>query len=206
MSSGIPGKSAPVCVPSSRGPARFANLAALRKITRAPGAEPVISFGNVLDPGRPVHGGAVKLPPSAKGPAFRQATLQYPLRQSAAPNPTSPWIWLTPASGPASLSSWNQNSVAYPAGPRRIRAPQWPHAPTCAPRRTTSSTKQFCRTSAEKFLGPSPGSAWGSGQPNRPRQIFLPRLARPRPPASPCHRNPRLRPACSFLRFNACAL
>ncbi len=156
MSSGIPWQIRAGVRSVLAGPARFANLAALKKITRAPGAEPVISFGNVLDPGRPVHGGAVKLLHLQKAlPSDRQRFNILYAVSSAQPDFALDLAHTCKRAGIPFV--WNQNGVAYPgwakAESERYNGPMR-HLRSQADYVIYQS--EFCRTSAEKFLGPSP--------------------------------------------------
>lgn len=133
-------------------PARRAARRRVARIRRAEGL--CVGFGGVLDDGRPVHGGAVKL---------------LPLRKTFGGNEIAFGILYTVSSSPPQVAAelfahcrrrgiriiWNQNGVAYPAWAgsesERFNAPM---------RKLRDAAdfiiyqSEFCKTSAEKFLGP----------------------------------------------------
>lgn len=118
-------------------------------------AEPVLGLGGLLDPGRFVHGGAVKL--LSLRDAFpsgeREFNILY-LVSSAQPEFAEELV--AACRGKGIKFVWNQNGVGYPAWAgdesERHNAPM---------RRLRASAdfivyqSEFCRRSAEKFLGPS---------------------------------------------------
>lgn len=156
MNSGIPWQIRAGVRSVLAGPARFANLGRLKNISRHPGPETVISFGNVLDPGRTVHGGAVKLLHLQKAlPSSKERFNILYLVSSALPDFATDLVHYAKATGIPFV--WNQNGVAYPGwagaeserynGPmRRLRAQA----------DYVIYQSEFCRTSAEQFLGPCP--------------------------------------------------
>lgn len=135
-------------------PARLANQVALKKIHHLAGHEPVVSFGNVLDPGRIVHGGAVKLLHLQKALPSDQVhfNILY-LVSSAQPDFAEDLVRAAKHAGIPLV--WNQNGVAYPgwAGPESERY----NGPMRALRNEAKYViyqSEFCRTSADHFLGP----------------------------------------------------
>ncbi len=140
-------------------PARAAFAGSLREITRAPGPDPVVSFGGVLDDRKIVHGGAVKLLHLRKAFAFDAITFNMLyLVSSAQPRFALDLVKACKMRGIRFV--WNQNGVGYPAWAgsesERHNAPM---------RRLRSMAdfvvyqSEFCRTSAEKFLGPNAAPA-----------------------------------------------
>lgn len=138
-------------------PARRANAEKLRSLSRAGSPDPVLSFGRVLTDRAFIHGGAVKLLHLRKGfPADEEAFNILYLVSSAQPPFAVDLARACKERGIAFV--WNQNGVGYPAwaggdserhnGPmRRLRE--------LADFVVYQSA--FCRTSAEKFLGPWQG-------------------------------------------------
>ncbi len=126
-------------------------------ITRAVGMEPVLGFGGVLDGGGLIHGGAVKLLSLREGFACdeREFNILY-LVSSAQPRSPDGWVRMCRKRGIRFV--WNQNGVGYPAWAG------WQAGRHNRPMRRLRSQadfviyqSEFCRGSAEKFLGPSDG-------------------------------------------------
>lgn len=124
------------------------------RIRRADGAEPVLGLGGLLAPGRFVHGGAVKL--LSLRDALRTDEERFNvlyLVSSAQPEFAEDLVAACRRQGIKFV--WNQNGVGYPgwagAGAERHNAPM---------RRLRAAAdfvvcqSEFCRASAEKFLGP----------------------------------------------------
>lgn len=154
MSSGIPWQIRAGVRSLLAGPARFAYLSTLIKVSRAPGKEPVVSFGNVLDPGRTVHGGAVKLLHLQKAlPSHAEQFNILYLVSSAQPDFALDLVHCAKRNGIPFV--WNQNGVAYPgwAGAESERY-NGPMRTLRAQADYVIYQSEFCRTSAEKFLGP----------------------------------------------------
>jgi glycosyltransferase involved in cell wall biosynthesis len=138
-------------------PARQAHAKKLRGLSCAASPDPVVSFGRVLEDRALIHGGAVKLLHLRKGfPANEESFNILYLVSSAQPPFALDLARACKDRGIAFV--WNQNGVGYPAwagaeserhnGPmRRLRE--------LADFVIYQST--FCRTSAEKFLGPWEG-------------------------------------------------
>lgn len=123
------------------------------KIGKNANAEPVISFGGVLDDGRPVRGGAVKL--LSLQQAFRCDEERFNI------------VYLVSSSQPAFAGDlvsvcrrqgipivWNQNGVGYPgwAGSEAERH-NGPMRQLRASADYLVYQSDFCRTSANRFLG-----------------------------------------------------
>lgn len=134
-------------------PARRAAVEKYANIRQAAGGDPVIGFGGVIDPGKFVHGGAVKLLSLTK--AFRSNEQEFNvlyLVSSAQPPFAEDLVRICRARGIKFV--WNQNGVGYPAWAgaeaERHNAPM---------RRLRAQAdfviyqSAFCRESAEKFLG-----------------------------------------------------
>ncbi len=135
-------------------PQRLRRRSEWKRIRRAEGADPVLGFGGLLAPGRFVHGGAVKL---------------LSLRDALATDEQCFNVLYLVSSAQAEFAEnlvaacrrqgikfvWNQNGVGYPgwagAEAERHNAPM---------RRLRAAAdfvvyqSEFCRASAEKFLGP----------------------------------------------------
>ena len=125
-----------------------------KKIRRADGTEPVLGLGGMLAPGRFVHGGAVKLLSLRDAlPADEDRFNVLYLVSSAQPEFAEDLVAACRRQGIKFV--WNQNGVGYPgwagAEAERHNAPM---------RRLRAAAdfvvyqSEFCRTSAEKFLGP----------------------------------------------------
>lgn len=136
-------------------PARAAHAKSLRALNRASAPDPVVSFGGVLDDRKIVHGGAVKLLHLRKALASDALTFNtLYLVSSAQPRFARDLVRACKERGIVFV--WNQNGVGYPAWAgaesERHNAPM---------RRLRAEAdfvvyqSEFCRTSAEKFLGPN---------------------------------------------------
>ena len=123
-------------------------------ISKAEGSEPVISFGGVLDDGRPVRGGAVKLLSLRR--AFRCDEEKFNilcLVSSAQPMFAADLVAVCRRENIPVV--WNQNGVGYPgwAGGEAERH----NAPMRSLRALADYVvyqSEFCLESAERFLGP----------------------------------------------------
>lgn len=123
-------------------------------IRKAGGREPVLGFGGVLDDGRLIHGGAVKLLALRDG--FRCSGEEFNilyLVSSAQPEFAEDLAEICGRRGIRFV--WNQNGVGYPgwAGSEAGRH----NAPMRRLRSLADFViyqSEFCRMSAEKFLGP----------------------------------------------------
>lgn len=136
-------------------PGRLAKRRQWAAVRFAGGSGPTLGLGGLLDPGRFVHGGAVKL--LALRETFpcddREFNILY-LVSSAQPQFAEDLVAACRRRGIKFV--WNQNGVGYPAWAggesERHNAPM---------RRLRASAdfivyqSEFCRRSAEKFLGPS---------------------------------------------------
>lgn len=133
-------------------PTRAAALVRRSRITRA-GVLPVLGFGGVLDDGRPVHGGAVKL--LTLRDAFpcdeRKFSVLYAV-SSAQPPFAGDLVKQCRALGIRLV--WNQNGVGYPAwageGALEVNA-SMQHLRSQA--NFVIYQSEFCRRCADKFLG-----------------------------------------------------
>ena len=126
------------------------NLLQIRRSDR-----PYVGFGGVLDEGKPVHGGAVKLLPlrEAFGGAENAFSLLYAV-SSRQPRFASDLFAHCRKSGIRIV--WNQNGVGYPAWAGRES--ERINKPMRALRSMADHViyqSEFCRASADKFLGPS---------------------------------------------------
>jgi glycosyltransferase involved in cell wall biosynthesis len=140
-------------------PARIACGIARRKISPPENSEPVLGFGGVLAPGWLVHGGAVKLLHFRE--AFRCDEKKFNvlyLVSSAQPEFAEDLVALCRRRGIRLV--WNQNGVGYPgwAG----NAAEQHNAPMRRMREAADFVvyqSAFCRSAAERFLGPSTARA-----------------------------------------------
>ena len=125
-----------------------------RKIRRHGGGVPVVGFGSVLDDGRAVHGGAVKLLHLRDVlPSGEEAFDVLYAVSSSLPIAASDLFRICADRGIKIV--WNQNGVAYPAWAgsesERFNAPM---------RKLRDAAdfviyqSEFCKSSAGKFLGP----------------------------------------------------
>lgn len=138
-------------------PARRAHAKKLRILARASSSEPVVSLGRVLEDRALIHGGAVKLLHLRKGFSANEDSFNILYLVSSAQPPFA--LDLVRACKERGIAFvWNQNGVGYPAwagaeferhnGPmRRLRELA----------DFVIYQSSFCRTSAEKFLGPWDG-------------------------------------------------
>ena len=133
-------------------PARRAARKKLARIRR--GKDLSVGFGGVLDDGRPVHGGAVKLLPLRK--AFGGDEEAFGILYAVSSSPPQVVADLFARCRQCGIRIvWNQNGVAYPAwaGSESERF----NAPMRELRDAADFVvyqSEFCKTSAEKFLGP----------------------------------------------------
>ena len=121
----------------------------------APAAGIVLGFGRVLDPGRTVHGGAVKLLSLKKAFDCDESTFSVLyLVSSSLPRFAEELAGLCRKRGIPLV--WNQNGVGYPAWAGR-RADEFnaPMQRLRASARFVIYQSEFCRLSAQRFLGPS---------------------------------------------------
>jgi len=133
-------------------PAKRRALRRFKSIRRSTGGIRV-GFGGVLDDGRPVHGGAVKLVPlrDAFGGSEQEFNLLYAVSSS---QPLFAEELFRKCRGKGIPIVWNQNGVAYSAwagreserfnGPMRRLRMMADHV---------VYQSHFCRTSAERYLG-----------------------------------------------------
>jgi len=127
----------------------------LASIERSSDPQPVLSFGGALDHGGLVHGGAVKLLHlrdafAGDGARFN---LLY-LVSSSQPDFANDLVRICKNRGIRFV--WNQNGVGYPAwAGREAERHNAPMRRLRAEADFVIHQSEFCRTSAEKFLGPS---------------------------------------------------
>ncbi len=136
-------------------PARAAHAKSLRGLSRAAGPAAVVSFGGILDDLKIIHGGAVKLLQLRKVFASDTACFNVLYLVSSA-QPRFALDLVKACKERKITFVWNQNGVGYPAWAgaesERHNAPM---------RRLRAEAdfvvyqSEFCRTSAEKFLGPN---------------------------------------------------
>ena len=136
-------------------PARHRAVASFAGLRRAAGGVPLVGFGGVLESGL-VHGGAVKLLPLREkfGGPGSELNILYAV-SSKQPRFAADLFAHCRERGIAIV--WNQNGVGYPA---------WAGSETERLNRPMRSLRamasyviyqsEFCRESAEKFLGPCP--------------------------------------------------
>jgi glycosyltransferase involved in cell wall biosynthesis len=125
-----------------------------REIRRHGGGVPVVGFGSVLDDGRAVHGGAVKLLHLRDAlPSGEEAFDVLYAVSSSLPLAASDLFRICAGRGIKIV--WNQNGVAYPAWAgsecERFNAPMRELRDAAD---FVVYQSEFCKTSASKFLGP----------------------------------------------------
>jgi glycosyltransferase involved in cell wall biosynthesis len=135
-------------------PARRAHAKKLRGLSRSSSAEPVVSFGRVLEDRALIHGGAVKLLHLRKGFAANEDTFNILYLVSSAQPAFA--VDLARACKERRIAFvWNQNGVGYPAW---AGADSERHNGPMRELRALADfvvyQSAFCRASAEKFLGP----------------------------------------------------
>jgi glycosyltransferase involved in cell wall biosynthesis len=167
-----------------RWPARRRFRAKLaRQMWRAPAGDPVLSSGGVLprDPGAIVHGGKVKLMHlRERFPTADEFNLLY-LVSSAMPAHALDLVRWAKARGAKLV--WNQNGVAFPAwAGKHISGINAPMAALMREADHVVYQSEFCRESADRFLGPARAPASVLFNPVDCRE-FSPA---PRPPGTDC--------------------
>jgi len=113
-----------------------------------------VGFGDVLDAGRPVHGGAVKLLPLRKafGGNEQEFSILYAVSSS---QPGFAADLFSRCRECGILIVWNQNGVGYPAwAGRESERLNGPMRSLRAMADYVIYQSEFCRVSANKFLGP----------------------------------------------------
>ncbi|MBJ7259014.1 MAG: glycosyltransferase family 4 protein [Chthoniobacterales bacterium] len=137
-------------------PLRLRLAAAHSEIRRCGGSEPVLGFGGVLDGPGLIHGGAVKL--LLLREAFRHDDKTFNiLYLVSSAQPRFPEDLARLCRSPGIKFVWNQNGVGYPAwaGPDAEKHND-PMRKLRAAADFVVYQSEFCRQSAEKFLGPCP--------------------------------------------------
>ncbi len=135
-------------------PRRARHAQVIAAIERSDDPQPVLSFGGVLDHGGLVHGGAVKLLHLREAFAGNETrfNLLY-LVSSSQPDFAADLVRICRARGIRFV--WNQNGVGYPAwAGRETERHNVPMRRLRAQADFVIHQSEFCRTSAEKFLGP----------------------------------------------------
>jgi len=132
-------------------PARRAARKRLARIRRS--GDLSVGFGGVLDDGRPVHGGAVKLLPLRKAFGGDEEAFGILYAVSSSPPQVADDLFAHCRRSGIKIV-WNQNGVAYPAWAgsesERFNAPM--HELRDAADFIVYQS-EFCKTSAAKFLG-----------------------------------------------------
>lgn len=138
-------------------PARRANAEKLRGIAKAAATEPVVSFGRVLEDRQLIHGGAVKLLHLRRGFTANEEAFNILYLVSSAQPPFA--LDLAKACKERGIAFvWNQNGVGYPAWAGNDTERH--NGPMRKLRELADYVvyqSEFCRTSAERFLGPWAG-------------------------------------------------
>lgn len=119
----------------------------------------VLGFGGVIDPGRFVHGGAVKLLALRDAFAWDESAFNILYMVSSAQPEFAEDLAAACRSRGIGLV-WNQNGVGYPAWAGREAGRH--NAPMRRLRAAADFVvyqSEFCRMSAEKFLGPCEGQS-----------------------------------------------
>ncbi|MFZ4680914.1 MAG: glycosyltransferase family 4 protein [Terrimicrobiaceae bacterium] len=139
-------------------PRRARHRRTIASIERSDNPQPVLSFGGVLDHGGLIHGGAVKLLHlrEAFAGSEERFNLLY-LVSSSQPDFANDLVRLCRTRGIRFV--WNQNGVGYPAwAGREAERHNAPMRKLRAQADYIIYQSEFCRTSAEKFLGPEAGA------------------------------------------------
>jgi len=136
-------------------PKRRQALMRYRMIRRKGNSSPSVGFGGVLDDGRPVHGGAVKLLPLRD--AFSGDEQSFNILYAVSSSQPQCAVDLFRRCRELGIRIvWNQNGVGYPAWAgresERFNAPMR-HLRSMADYVIYQS--HFCQVSAERYLGPS---------------------------------------------------
>jgi glycosyltransferase involved in cell wall biosynthesis len=137
-------------------PARLRYRRALeQRLLAPPTCEPALSYGDVLPrgPGAIIHGGKVKLLPLQERFHEReQFNLLYLVSSAPPPYALDLVRW---AKRCGALLVWNQNGVAFPAwAGKRVDFFNRPMAPLLHEADFVVYQSEFCRASADHFLGP----------------------------------------------------
>jgi glycosyltransferase involved in cell wall biosynthesis len=127
-----------------------------RNISRSPGKEIRVGFGEVLDHDGVIHGGAVKLLPLREAMGGNNPDLFNVLYLVSSAQPEFALDLVRRCRSKGIRFVWNQNGVGYPgwAG----SSAELHNAPMRSLRRRADYViyqSDFCRTCADEFLGPS---------------------------------------------------
>lgn len=124
-------------------------------VARASEVEPVLGFGGVLDAGKLIHGGAVKLLSLRDGFATDENKFNVLYLVSSA-QPQFPDDWVAACREQRIAVVWNQNGVGYPAWAGwQAERHNRPMRKLRAAADFVIYQSEFCRASAERFLGAS---------------------------------------------------
>jgi glycosyltransferase involved in cell wall biosynthesis len=136
-------------------PLRRKTMTRCAAIAKVSTTEPVLGFGSVLDAGGLIHGGAVKLLSLRSGfPHHEEKFNILYLVSSAQPAFAGDLVRACRSRGIKFV--WNQNGVGYPAwAGRETERHNAPMRRLRAQADFVVYQSDFCRRSAEKFLGPA---------------------------------------------------
>jgi glycosyltransferase involved in cell wall biosynthesis len=134
-------------------PARLAHARSLSTIRRTPSQHPVLSFGGMLNGGRLLHGGAVKLLHLRDAFEWNEHSFNLLYIVSSA-HPAFTEDLLKRCQRLKLSFVWNQNGVAYPAwAGKDVERYNRPMRRFRAMANFVIYQSAFCRDSAERFLG-----------------------------------------------------
>ena len=126
----------------------------IASVERAQSPQPVLSFGGILDQGELIHGGAVKL--LHLRDCFASDATRFNLLylvSSSQPDFANDLVRICQSRGIRFV--WNQNGVGYPAwAGRETERHNAPMRKLRGQADFVIYQSEFCRASAEKFLGP----------------------------------------------------
>lgn len=140
-------------------PERFSATRRFRRMRRADASSVRLGFGGVLDDGRAIHGGAVKLLPlrAAFGGDDSASNIVYAV-SSSQPRFAEDLFDVCRSKGIRIV--WNQNGVGFPAwAGRESERFNGLMRELRAMADFVVYQSEFCRVSAEKFLGPFAGAS-----------------------------------------------
>ena len=134
-------------------PAAFAAKRGFEKIQRSRARELRVGFGGVLEDGRPIHGGAVKLLPLQRAFGGDETECHFLYAVSSSPPRFAEGLFAECRRKGIKIV-WNQNGVGYPAwaGGESSRFNE-PMRRLGAMADFVVFQSEYCRVSAERFLG-----------------------------------------------------